>query len=872
MLTAQPFAQAIPPATSERPSLISHHSDISLPRSHSSGSLSKGRLHRKTSPPRRRIVSSIFGSIFGSSPKEPDTTPRKLSRRRPVSQSEEKPIVRLDSPTPEHPIDGLNIVEPVTAIRTSGTFGIRDDGSELYTQGDDPDRFGSPGSPRPRSIRNRSQSGSGSIQSLGAQRVLFVKNVDDTVIEDDEGTPIRAAMPSSPVEEVLTEESGETQEAFYTPVDIGSPGSSHHDLFVDTLKSAHGMNLTSTGPSFVPGRSLSPAGAQSPTFASAGQTLRQKPVTPSSAQPIPAVPVLGVPLPIPTQPRPQIESRGSMFPNPSISGAKLVDAFSQTSPGIGTPPRRPLPPPPGIGSRRSSIINETLGDIQNSTRVGVAQDHRTSSRHLDPPMLNIPPPPLGSPSPRLSPQETPHIVHPAQVEGTPSIYGSRPTSDLPLLIASHLLSTHAAALMRHSATMRDVSEVMHQMAQESLEWGGILLGMSQTGKEQVPPPSTVPQSSVGPFSQSHPALPRDSGIEGLPGRSYEPAGYPDDPLKQALEKLSGLGISTSAAQSEQSVHHLFSAPLVSDTKPTTSEESDRFTPIPQRPTASRKSSRNRLTPERSPAKDLRSRPESLPADWLEEADRLGREGWESLRKAEEAWSSAMTSLKALAEPSPTTITTDGDISSGRDTREDEPTLKARPLTRSRHASLDMPFPRKMERAGRMIVEQQSFLPTDLDMRDMSSEQIHTGDLDKAAKILGPNVGLERFKEDRARKATNPVYATLIQSEQEGYSNEHLGLDNSATIKDRPKSRADTSTVSTATAARTGGRKLSKRTRPKETPPPIPSRFMVAHTSQQGLRSEVKGEMQPVQVEGSHLQGTQKKKHWWSRRRAGSLVG
>lgn len=52
------------------------------------------------------------------------------------------------------------------------------------------------------------------------------------------------------------------------------------------------------------------------------------------------------------------------------------------------------------------------------------------------------------------------------------------TSDLPLLIASHLLSTHAASLMRHSATMRESSELMRQLARESLDWGSMLMAMA----------------------------------------------------------------------------------------------------------------------------------------------------------------------------------------------------------------------------------------------------------------------------------------------------------------------------------------------------------------------------------------------------------
>ncbi|WWC97129.1 hypothetical protein V866_004007 [Kwoniella sp. B9012] len=169
---------------SARPTLVTHQSESSLP--------SRAKSIRSTTPtkksPRRRRVSSIFSSIFGTNEdKDKEHVARKLSRNsrkangsgissRGPSPSLSSPILS-DSPVQEDPIGPIQ-----SAIRTSGTFGIRDDGSELSASA--PGHISSP----PRHTFDRTGSGNGSVttQSEGVKRILYMENVASTP-ETEEG-------------------------------------------------------------------------------------------------------------------------------------------------------------------------------------------------------------------------------------------------------------------------------------------------------------------------------------------------------------------------------------------------------------------------------------------------------------------------------------------------------------------------------------------------------------------------------------------------------------------------------------------------------------------------------------------------------------
>lgn len=58
-----------------------------------------------------------------------------------------------------------------------------------------------------------------------------------------------------------------------------------------------------------------------------------------------------------------------------------------------------------------------------------------------------------------------------------------PEADLPILIASHLLSTQATAMLSQSSSLREQADAMHRLAEQSLEWGRTALAMADRERE-----------------------------------------------------------------------------------------------------------------------------------------------------------------------------------------------------------------------------------------------------------------------------------------------------------------------------------------------------------------------------------------------------
>lgn len=93
------------------------------------------------------------------------------------------------------------------------------------------------------------------------------------------------------------------------------------------------------------------------------------------------------------------------------------------------------------------------------------------------------------PSPALSPHpssdatafQTPAPVQPHPIDISPLRSSISAQDNIALVIASHLLATRhllatqAEALLRYSSTIKDTGEAMHKLAQESLEWGSVLM-------------------------------------------------------------------------------------------------------------------------------------------------------------------------------------------------------------------------------------------------------------------------------------------------------------------------------------------------------------------------------------------------------------
>jgi hypothetical protein len=215
--------------------------------------------------------------------------------------------------------------------------------------------------------------------------------------------------------------------------------------------------------------------------------------------------------------------------------------------------------------------------------------------------------------------------------------------ELPALIASHLLSAQAVALMKHSTAMREASEAMSQMAKESLDWGGILLNMA---KEESPHSHLNPDDGrdAGGHTQSPGTannryarqrtaaeefdgldvnLPtserggaREDHIDGLPAGAYlphlprfipsqGPPGFSDAP--PAKDQLSthyrySQGIASDRGHPSNDLYPTANSPDVSPSSSTPphpyarravsgADDGDRLTPIPARPSFTRSQTR-----------------------------------------------------------------------------------------------------------------------------------------------------------------------------------------------------------------------------------------------------------------------------------------
>lgn len=886
MLTGQINATSPAPSPITPLTINTRNSQSSLSRP--KGSPGSSQSHETGTQRRRRPISGVLGAMFQSD--KIATPPRKLSKPAPTIS---KSIKKSSAPVSHtHEDSSWSLIEPelATAIRTSGTFGIGDDGT-IYRL--DSETASSPSSPQSQPMRERTMSsGAGSVQSFGIQRVLFVSNVDGTVIEDDEDDSSSAGLapavtPSSLAADTAegdTEASIQSAEVFYTPIGIGmdSPSSpsipSEPTLAEQT--SAKTASAVPTRPRMPHRHSLSPPAAPSATFIPLDAPFKQRPLTPPPIDPAERTATVTASVPTDSAPAESLSSSQITARQPATFSVinergEMIDAAIQTVPEPAPSPQRPLPRPPSVSSRPPSLVRSSLSYATGPAPRSPHEAPKDLAQRAGEPRLHFPPPPPHTPS--MSGELPQTVPAPERARSTRS---SGPASDLPLLIASHLLSTHAAALMRHSTTMRDVSEVMRQMATESLEWGGVLLGMGQAGRQTASQRPGPAAASAPPHWTRNPSsvLTRDertSGIDGLPSRSHTPH-EPDkrnsgqDPLVQAWEKLNGLNSQPFSSPR---------SPVETARSPTHpyrhgydvyEPEADRFTTIPPRPSASRKSSRVRLNtfeppgppPPLSPLHISRPRPDSLPADWLAEADRLGRHGWTSLRRAEEAWSSAMTSLREIAEQ-PT--------SSNRPffalAEEGERTIRAR--SRSRHESLDLTYIRRMDRADQ-IERERSFLP---ELSDRSSDRptAHERDgLHSPVLTPRPASGHPLLRPHAAPGVNVP----------EGYNAEHLGFENSSTVKETPGSRLtmtstakagrETMTGMTPNGPGTRMRKLSKRMRQRDTAPPIPSSFRSVSTPV----SAAEGAAEKTQVETVRSKASERgtKRHWWSRRRVESVVG
>lgn len=473
-------------------------------------------------------VSSILSSIFGSnnSDNSPDSRSsmkerlaiRRLSKRvqkqgnssakssqgstpcqSPGSRS---PLILLGELRPEEPTE--EITKPVQVFRTSGIFGIRDDGSEDYDaqEHEQAHAFSSTGF---KSIPERA--GSPHTQSDGVRRILYVEN---HVEEQDDRYKDNG---QEKAEEVL----------FRTP--LGPEGPVENQTEGDATVNPSQQTLTTDD-------------------------------------------VLG-------------SSHDASF-SPSVAHHASSSSHSSTVNGYD----------------RSFSLQHVL--------VTTSPDGRHSATHTTPGMFDESIPTSLPPSPALSPHpssETPAFQTLASVQPQipipPSSSGSLTFAQdsITLGIASHLLSAHAKALLKYSSTIKDTGEAMHKMAEESLEWGNVLMRLA--GKVENEDTTTSRE--------------RDNNLGGL-HRSGTPLMF-DGHRRSTSVYSHGKRTTTKEVRDD----HMRAAGL--STRPYGND----------------------------PSQDRKRRGVSLPTSMLSELHELGALGLMNVHKAEETWRNAIDHLAEVME-------------------------------------------------------------------------------------------------------------------------------------------------------------------------------------------------------------------------------
>ena len=667
-------------------------------------------------------------------------------------------------------------------IRTSGTFGVRDDGSVL----EDPNKS-------PRSLghfRTRTESGptlsalsaatsglsgNGSAKSMGLGRVLYVQNLAGQASEDKPDAqepqetvldtvpqPLRKPIPSDPpLEEVLAITSSPEQTAAPPAIDssppskLPPPSRARRDISKGSSASDHTFGEPSPGqgnPS--PGRRGSTQSHTPPPVLALGPDSHSIGLASSDLS--------------------QAVPPGSRPGSARASPIRPLPRRPSSSPrAVQTPPvdllKPEIPHNDAIGSNRPlSVVSHHDSDSITPRASQIPHDDRARDiLHVPGPTLNIPAPPSVSPGPsresswyaperellavgsETSPipsdqagvnsppderrQAGPPIPGEAfhqssrQQDGHPhrhshqsqrsargqlpypqvaALEASAPGSatDLPFLIASHVLSTHAAQLMQQSTDMHEVSEAIRRMAKESLDWGGVLMRLSEESRTGRPAagggqqrPVSMPESFPPGFDglralperlrtkdQAPPVPPvpdipepyRSSSRPAPPPPPVPPGAY--DPLYDAWLRLHG--------DRPPTVHDPFTE--FPDYRHLSAYHHPYVAPRPHpvdyhdpsyhshRPEEVRDKALHSHTPAPHAQRQRRTQSLEYPVEWVREADRLGMEGWSNLHQAEEAWHIAMGFLRRVVEeghdlatrgrarPYTDPVTTDHDTSTG----------------------------------------------------------------------------------------------------------------------------------------------------------------------------------------------------------------
>lgn len=567
---------------------------------------------------------------------------------------------------------------------------------------------------------------------------------------------------------------------------------------------------------------------------------------------------------------PSIEQSSVSTPNHGTATASLassrhvamMDESTQTSVPPSPSPRRPLPQPP-LSAGSHTLPN---GAVAPDSRHG-QYSNAAGSEKVRP--SSLPPPPLTSayPQPRPDPP-------------------TGQTPELPLLIASHLLSSHAAALMRQSAGLVEGAEMMKRLADESMQWGAMLLSMASSAAgpqaSSVPSFPTVPMPM--PQAEARSGREKQEGtrnqVDGLPtsaaGLLFDSL-YPSRPVVNPLPRRT-TDLFTSP-RSEREVYpqpqpQPHSGPQSQDSHmPRSSAESDRYTRLPARTRRSQIESRTsglaRAGQRPSPLESHDHRrtslgyllPDSakrLSSEIYHEVHDIGRRGFEELHKAEEVWVRGMRDLRSFLDAGPDSASSNPEPRSPRSSTEKHSERSEEVLRRKSHVSTASAKRSSLRRPisiSSAVRTDESFLPQSADLGGASTGGTKTDEsfLPQSADLITP-IDDSTFRPTRPRIQTRPSLSPPplpppISDIGKGY---------------------DPAQIHTL---------LGDHFRPFDIPPPLPtgektysgplSALSTASSGARKLRKRGSATSEKLrQSSGGSVGGTiksKKKRHWWSRR-------
>jgi hypothetical protein len=495
---------------------------------------------------------------------------------------------------------------PLEVIRTSGTFGIQDDGSTHLLSIEEPGSRPMTATSFTGRHRPRRDSDNGTVRSQSMGPALYMGNPDPPRESIDEGSEESAVYQTPPSSNQSC--GPDDLHRSMTPFKPNHPTSP-----LEHILSTSPLSLEAVSP-----ERRSVEGARALQVNTGRSDVSQRAQSPSTAG------------------NSATHSRtGHVIDDETV----MKDVWAQTSPApsiTSTRSKRPLPKPPA--------------DIPTSH----ARGPRARPTSLPPSAYAQPAPP--------------------------------PSSDLPLLIASHLLSNHATALMRHSTGLAEGAEMMKRMADESMQWGAVLLNMA-SGHQ---PGTGIPMA--------------------MPARPWSTDVQPDDGIPQSSSRGQEHGGMPSLASFASSIpsRPVFNPPPPPSRGPSSEDQSDdRYTPLPPRISVTRRT-RSHV---------------NLYTEFYDEVEHLGKKGWEEIHQAEDIWMRGMKDLKKFCDDGPE----EGRVQKSPVAEEREQQGPARP-PRRQLGSGDQSY-RNSKRSGMttsMIRTEESFLPSPTDLLPSPSTDAEVG--------------------------------------------------------------------------------------------------------------------------------------------------